>query len=91
MNSKFTTRLQAMTSLLGGVYYGFGDDGVFLYNFISELVANVVGYVLIGTGGMIRVFVVGLFLVGTVNATIIFFVRIGKGLMSFISYIFEVF
>ena len=47
------TRNQAMASLLGDLSYGFGDDGVVWYDFISELVANINWYQLIGTGDVI--------------------------------------
>ena len=39
-----------MVSLLGDVSDGFGKYGVFLYDFMSELVYKINGYVFIGTG-----------------------------------------
>ena len=42
-----------MTSLLGNLSYGFGDDGVAWYDFIYEVVANINGYMLIDTGDVI--------------------------------------
>ena len=53
MYSQFITRFRAMASLLGDLSYAFGDDGVVWYDFISELVANMNGYVLIDTGDLI--------------------------------------
>ena len=70
MYSQFITRFRAMASLLGDLSYAFGDDGVVWYDFISELVANMNGYVLIETGDVICWSEVGLLLVGTLNATI---------------------
>ena len=45
--------LRVMASLLGDVLDGFGNDGVVCYEFMSELVDNINGYVLIYTGGVI--------------------------------------
>ena len=59
-----------MASLLGDLSYGFGDDGVVWYEFISELVANINGYVLIETGDVICWSEVDLLLGGTVKYTI---------------------
>ena len=42
-----------MASLLGNLSYGFGNDGVVWYEFIYELVANIIWYVLIDTGDVI--------------------------------------
>ena len=53
MYIQLITRFQAMSSLLGDLSYGFGDDGVVWYDFISELVTNINWYVLIETGDVI--------------------------------------
>ena len=59
-----------MLSLFGDLSYSFGDDGIVWYVFISELVTNINGYVLIETGDLISVSAVGLLLGGTVNSHI---------------------
>ena len=59
-----------MVSLLDDLSYGFGNVSVVWYDFISELVAKMNGYVLIETGDVIWVFAVGLLLGGTVNSAI---------------------
>ena len=64
------TIFQAMTSLLGNLSYGFGDDGVVWYVFFSELVANINGCVLIETGDVIWLYAVDFLLGGTVNSAI---------------------
>ena len=53
MHSQLIARFQSMVSLLGDVYDGFGDYGVVWYEFMSELVVNIDGYVLIDTYGVI--------------------------------------
>ena len=42
-----------MVSLLGDVSDGFVNEGVFWYDFISELVPKINGHVLIYTGSVI--------------------------------------
>ena len=54
----------------GVTTWWFGDDGVVWYDFISELVANINGYMLIDTGDVIWLSAVGLLLGGNVNWTI---------------------
>ena len=49
MHSQLTTIFKAMEYLLGDVYGGFGYYVVVWYNFMSELVANINGNVLIDT------------------------------------------
>ena len=68
MHSQLTISFQAMTSLLGDAYDGFGNGGVVWYELMSELVAKINGYVLIDTGGVILVYEVGLFLGGILNS-----------------------
>ena len=48
-----TTGSQAMLSLFGDESDGFGNDSVFWYDCMSELVANNNGWVLTDTGGVI--------------------------------------
>ena len=63
MNSQLITRFKATYFILGDVSDGFGDDGVFWYDFMSELVSKINGYVLVDTGGLIQVYTVGFHLV----------------------------
>ena len=70
-----------MTLILGNISDGFVDDGVVWYEFMSKLVANINGYVLIDTCGMIWVSAVGWFLGGNVIATINLSVRTGIGIL----------
>ena len=44
-----------MVSPIGDVSGGFEDDGVVWYEFMSELVSKINGYVFIETGGVIWV------------------------------------
>ena len=53
IHRQLITILRAMTSLLGDVYNGFGNDGKVCYDFMSKLVARISRYVLIDTGGVI--------------------------------------
>ena len=78
-----------MSLLLGDVYDCFKDDGVAWHEFTYELVANIIGYVLIDTGGVIWVSVAVFFIGGTVNTIINSFARTGIGLLYYISWIFE--
>ena len=78
------TRLQAMSSLLGDVSDDFGDDGVVMYDCMSELVANKNGQVFIDTGDEIWVSEFSLSLGGTLNNTINLFVSNGRRMMSHI-------
>ena len=91
IHSKLNTILWEMASILSDVSGEFGAYCVFWSEFISELVSNINGYVLVDTGDVIWVSAVVLSLVGTVNAAMNLFVRTGRGLMSCISWIFEVF
>ena len=53
IHRQLITIMRAMTSLLGDVYNGFGNDGKVCYDFMSKLVARISRYVLIDTGGVI--------------------------------------
>ena len=57
---------------------------------MSELVSKTNWYVFIDTGGVIWVYVVGLFLGASINTTIKLFVRTVRGMIYFTSCIFEV-
>ena len=86
INSQLITRFQSMTSLLSDLSSGFVDDS-FFYDFISEIVANINGCVLIGICGVMLVSMLGLFLGGTVNATISLFVSNVRGMLYCMSWI----
>ena len=90
MHSQLIKILQAMAPLLGDIYDGFSNDGVVWYGFMSQIVTNINGIVLIDTVGVILLSVVGLFLGGTLNSEINSFVRIVRGMMYCVSWIFEV-
>ena len=53
MHRQVITIFQAMVSLIGDLSDGFVNNGVVWYDFMSEQVANINGYVLIDTGGVI--------------------------------------
>ena len=53
IHSQLIPILWAMASILSDVSGESGDFGVFLYDFMSELVANINGYVLVDIGGVI--------------------------------------
>ena len=59
-----------MVSPIGDVSGGFEDDGVVWYEFMSELVSKINGYVFIETGGVIWVSLVFFLLSGIVNTAI---------------------
>ena len=88
MHIQLITILQEMASLLGGVSGGFGDYGVVCYDFMSELIADIYGCVLIDTDVVVLVSLVGFFLGSTVESVINFFLRTGIGLMYWISCVF---
>ena len=88
MYRQLITRLQAMTSLLGDLSYGFGHDGIVWYDFIYDLVADINGCVLIDTGDVIWLSTVGMLLGGTVNCAIRTFLRSGRGILYCIYWIF---
>ena len=90
IHSQLITRFQAIASLLGNAYDGLCYDDAVQYDSMPELVSNINWKLLIETGSVLWVSAVGFSLVDTVNSSINFFVGIGTGPFSCISFIFEV-